>query len=100
MHAVVNHLSMRSDADWNDIARRFAVFAAGVKRDYPAMKTAVLVRVAASEAVFMGVYDDAATMEHVSSKVAAPWFAEHVRPYLAAPAVRSSGEVIGGFVRG
>jgi hypothetical protein len=100
MHAVVNHLPIRPDADWGDIARKFDAFAQGVQRDFPAMKAGVLLRVSATEAVFMGVYDDAATREHVSSKVAAPWFAENIRPYLAGAAARSSGEVIGGFARG
>jgi len=100
MHAVVNHLPIRPDADWPDITRKFAAFAEGVKRDFPAMKSGVLMRAGENEAIFIGVYDDTATAEHVSSKVAAPWFGENIRPYLAGPADRSSGEVIAGFARG
>lgn len=100
MHAVVNHLPIRPDADWADIASKFDAFAAGVKRDFPQMKTAVLLKVSETEAIFVGVYADIETMKHVSSNVAAPWFAENIRPYLAGPAVRSAGEVIGGFARG
>ena len=100
MHAVVNHLTIRPDADWSDIATKFATFAEGVRRDFPAMKTGVLMRAGDNEAVFIGVYSDQATAEHVSSKVAAPWFAENIRPYLSGPANRSSGEVIAGFTRG
>ncbi len=97
MHAVVNHLPLKPDADWQDITAKFAAFAAGVRKDYPAMKTAVLMRAAATEAIFMGVYDDQATAEHVSSNVAAPWFAANIRPYLAGPAARSAGSVVAGF---
>lgn len=97
MHAVVNHLPIRPDADWADIAAKFETFAAGVKRDFPQMKTAVLLRVSNTEAIFVGVYADLETMVHVSSNVAAPWFAANIRPYLGGPAARSAGEVIGGF---
>ena len=41
-----------------------------------------------------------ATAEHVSANVAAPWFAENIRPYLAGPAQRSVGEVIAGELAG
>lgn len=67
---------------------------------FPKLKTAVLTKAGDTEAIFTGVYDDRATAEHVSSDVAAPWFAENIRPYLAGPANRSAGEVIAGFTRG
>ncbi len=99
MHAVVNHLPIRPDADWTDIASKFDGFAASVKHDFPQMKTAVLLKVSDTEAIFVGVYADLETMQHVSTNVAAPWFAQNIRPYLAGPAARSAGEVIGGFAR-
>ncbi len=97
MHAVVNHLPIRPDADWSDIAAKFAAFADGVRRDFPKMKTAVLMKAGTGEAIFIGVYEDRETAEHVSSNVAAPWFAQNIRPYLGGPAARSAGEVIAGF---
>jgi hypothetical protein len=98
MYAVVNHLPMKEDADWQAIAGRFERFASDIRRDYPKLKSAVLMRAGDREAIFMGVYEDQATAEHVSSNVAAPWFAENIRQFLAGPAQRSAGPVIGGSV--
>jgi hypothetical protein len=39
-------------------------------------------------------------MKHVSSNVAAPWFADNIRPYLSGPVSRSAAAVIAGFVGG
>lgn len=97
MHAVVNHLPIRPDADWADISAKADSFFIRTRAAYPKLRSAILVRVGEGEAIFVGVYDDRATMDHVSSEVAAPWFAENVRPYLAGPAARSSGEVVAGF---
>jgi hypothetical protein len=99
MHTVVNHLPIKPGADWAEIARLFGGFADGVKAKYEGMVVALLHKVSDTEALFVGVYTDPATMQEVSSNVAAPWFAEHIRPFLAGPANRSSGESIAGFRR-
>ena len=98
MHAVVNHLPIRAGADWGDIAAKFEAFSKDVRARFPAMNTAVLTKVSDTEAIFIGIYDDPQTMQEVSSNVAAPWFAENIRPYLAGQANRSSGLVIAGSV--
>ena len=72
MHAVVNHLPIKPDADWAIIAERFEAFSKSTRAAYPAMNTAVLVRASDMEAIFVGIYDDPDTMQHVSSNVAAP----------------------------
>jgi hypothetical protein len=100
MYAVVNQLPIRPDADWQDIAEKFGKFAAATSRDYPKLKVAVVMKASPTEAIFLGVYEDQTTAEHVSANVAAPWFAEHIRPYLAGPAQRLVGEVISGEVAG
>ena len=97
MHAVVNHLPMKPDADWADIAAKFGKFAAETKKAFPKLKTAVVMRASDTEGIFMGVYEDRETAEHVSANVAGPWFAENIRKYLAGPANRSSGPVIAGL---
>jgi hypothetical protein len=97
MHAVVNHLPIRPDADWGEITAKAGSFFTGTKAAYPKLRSAVLIRVGAGEAIFVGVYDDRSTMEYVSSEVAGPWFAEHIRPYLSGPVARSTGEVVAGF---
>jgi hypothetical protein len=98
MHAVINHLPIKADADWGDIAAKFDAFARDVRARFPAMNTAVLTKASETEAIFIGIYDDPQTMQEVSSNVAAPWFAENIRPYLAGQANRSSGIVIAGSV--
>jgi len=35
MHAVVNRLPIRADADWPEVARKFDEFAAGPKQSCP-----------------------------------------------------------------
>ena len=97
MHAVVNHLPIRPDADWGEITAKAGSFFTRTKAAHPKLRAAILVRVGVGEAVFVGVYDDRATMEYVSSEVAAPWFAENIRPHLSGPASRSAGEIIAGF---
>lgn len=98
MHAVVNHLPFKPDSDWGDIARKFEAFAEDVRARFPAMNTAVLTKVSETEGIFIGIYDDPETMQNVSSNVAAPWFAENIRPYLAGQVNRSSGIVVAGSV--
>jgi len=100
MYAVVNHLPIKPDADWGDIATKFAKFSAATSREYPKLKVAVLMKTSETEAIFLGVYDDKATAEHVSANVATPWFAENIRPYLSGAAQRAVGEVISGVVVG
>jgi hypothetical protein len=98
-HVVVNHLPIKPDADWAEIARLFGAFAEGVKAKYPGMVVALLNRASDTEALFVGIYTDAATMKEVSSNVAAPWFAENIRPFLGGPAARTGAQSIAGFVR-
>jgi hypothetical protein len=96
MFAVVNHLPFKDDVDWSVVAAKFNAFVEKIKPDHPQLRTAVIVRAGPAEAIFIGLYGDKETMEHVSSKVAAPWFADNIRQYLAGPAARSVGEIIAG----
>ncbi len=98
MYAVVNHLPFKPDADWADIAGKFDAFQRDVRARFPAMNTAVLTKVSDTEGIFVGIYDDADTMQHVSSQVAAPWFAENIRSYLSGQVNRSAGVVVAGSV--
>jgi hypothetical protein len=97
VHTVVNHIPIQAGSDWSEIAARFDRFAAGVRERFPGMKAAQLLKVSDTEAIFVGIYEDAGTMQTVSSEVAAPWFAENIRPFLSGPAVRSVGTMIAGF---
>ena len=44
-------------------------------------------------------YKSRQAMEAVSNALAAPWFAENVRPLLAAPASRTVGQIVGGSLK-
>ncbi len=100
MHAVINHLPIRPDADWTEIARRFDSLAADTLPDHPEVLAMQVVKAGPEEAILVISFADAAAMAAFSSKVAAPWFAEHIRPFLAGPADRRTGEVVSGFQRG
>ena len=59
-----------------------------------------VVRAGDAEAILVITFADAASMAAFSSTVAGPWFAEHIRPFLAGPADRRTGEVVAGFPMG
>ena len=44
--------------------------------------------------MLLAFYANREVLDEVSSKIAGPWFAENVRPYLAGPVSRSVGEVV------
>lgn len=70
MHAVVNHLPIRPEADWADIAARFAKFAkfaTDTGKAFPKLKAAVLMRAGDTEAIFMGCTRTARRPSNVSS---------------------------------
>jgi hypothetical protein len=97
MHTVVNHLPIKPEADWAEMASKFDAFVGEVRAAFPTIRTAQLLKASDAEAIVVITYEDEPTMRHVSSSVAAPWFAEHIRPYLSAPVNRSVGEMIAGF---
>lgn len=99
MHVVVNHLPIKPDADWDDMARRFDRFGDRVRAAHPEVLGMQVVRASAAEAILLIGFANAASMADFSSTVAAPWFAEHIRPFLAGPADRKTGEVVAGFPR-
>ncbi len=96
MYAVVNHLPIREGADWADIAAKFAGFEREMRKAHPELRSVVVVKASDAEAILFALYQDRESMERLSRTVAAPWFAEHIRPFLSGPVSRSTGEVIAG----
>ena len=96
MHAVVNHLPIRADANWSELAARFDAFEAATRRAHPELLSTSLIRASDTEAILVIVYRDRQSLDEISKAVAAPWFAENVRPYLSGPVSRSVGEIIAG----
>ena len=97
MHVVVNTLPIKPDADWAELSRRFDAFCADARPAHPGFLGAQIVRSGPEEAVLIISFSDEAVMAAFSSTVAAPWFAENVRPFLAGPANRKTGAVVAGF---
>ena len=96
MHTVINHLPIRADADWPEVARKFDGFAVGPKQSWPGVNAAQLPRAGEAEAIVVVTCADFATLQEVSLKIAAPWLAENIRPDLAGPVARSVGEMVAG----
>ena len=51
---------------------------------------------ATAEAILVIVYRDRESLDRISKTIAAPWFAENIRPYLSGPVSRSVGEIVAG----
>jgi hypothetical protein len=93
MHAVVNKLTLGKPIDealTSNIEREFGPLI----RKHPGFVDAWFVRVSDSEAIVVALYATREAMDEASREIAAPWFAENVRPYLAGPVQRSVGEVV------
>lgn len=96
MDAIITRLTLRPPVEWNVLATAFSAFEASLTPYRPAFHGASLVRTGESEAVILVIFADRATLDAVSRDIAAPWFAEHVRPLLAAPAERLVGPILAG----
>jgi len=96
VHAVVNHLPIKEGAERSELARKFGAFEAATRETHPELIEASLIRASDSEAILVIVYRDRQSLDEISKSVAAPWFAENVRPYLSGPVSRSVGEIIAG----
>jgi hypothetical protein len=94
MHAVVNHLPIKSDTDWAALATKVDAFNALI--DHPDFRGLSMIRSGANEAIILVLFSSRPSLDEVSSKVAAPWFAENMRPYLSGPVSRSVGEIVAG----
>lgn len=96
MHAVVNHLPIKAGANWSELAAKFDAFEAATRQAHPDLISTSLIRASDTEAILVIVYRDRQSLDEISKAVAAPWFAENVRPYLSGPVSRSVGAIIAG----
>jgi hypothetical protein len=100
MHAVITRLPVKDTADWAELARKCDEFFSSVTSRHPAVRQAALVRAEQNEAIVFILFESRAALDAISRDVAGPWFAEHIRPYLAGPVVRTLGEVVAGATGG
>ncbi|MCB1281019.1 MAG: hypothetical protein KDB18_05805 [Salinibacterium sp.] len=93
MHAVVNKLTLAKPLD-------DALLGAIDRELGPTMRKQEgfvgfhVVSVSDSEAILVVLFDSRERLDAISREIAAPWFAEHVRPYLGGPVERVVGEVV------
>jgi len=95
MHAVVNHLPLQKSTDWAELARKFEAFEP-MLRENPGFRGYALMRAGDDAAILVVTFDTREALDAISRNVAAPGFAEKVRPLLAGAAARSVAEVIAG----
>jgi len=96
MHVVINRLPIKPDADWAELGHRieaFDVIASAASPDYLGIS---LIRNSDEEATLFVQFANRAELDRVSRDVAAPWFAENIRPFLAGAVNRTVGEVVAG----
>jgi hypothetical protein len=91
--SVVNKLTLGKPID-DALLRALETEFCPQVRDRPGFVDVHLVVVSETEAIVVGLYATREAMDDISRNVAAPWFAQHVRPYLAGPVQRSTGEVV------
>jgi hypothetical protein len=96
MHAVINHLPLQETTDWAALSRVFEGFEAMLRAQHPSFRGCTLIRAGDDAGILIVTFDSREALDTISKNVAAPWFAEHVRPLLAGSVSRSVGEVIAG----
>jgi len=99
VHIVVNHIALQDGVDWAQLESEVEAFNQRVQREHPAFRGASLVRESGGHAIFLVRFADLASLQSISSEVAAPWFSEHFKPLLTAPVDRHVGEIVAGDLR-
>jgi hypothetical protein len=69
-------------------------FLTRTRRENPDLLDVRIISVSDTVAIALAFYTTREALDDISSRVAAPWFAEHVRPYLAGPVDRQVGRVV------
>ncbi len=87
-------MPLKPGTDWQALTAKVDAFNGEVT--HPDFRGISLIRTGDSEAVVLGLCTARESLDEVSRNRAGPWFAEHIRPYLAGAVNRSVGEVIAG----
>jgi len=99
MHAVVNKLSLGKPLD-QSLLDKVQNDLGSLLIDHPDFVSVQIVSVSDAEAILVALYKTMEALNEISKNIAGPWFAEHVRPYLAGPVDRAVGEVVLDFANG
>jgi heme-degrading monooxygenase HmoA len=93
MYAVVNHFPLKTPVDQALIDKlQQDLIPRG--QALPGFKEFHFIRVADDHAIVVVLFETLEALEEITRQVAAPWFAEHVGPYVAGPPERRVGEVV------
>jgi len=94
MHAIVNTMKLVRPLE-DELFRRIET------EVFPQLREAnagflggKLVRISELEVVMLAFWANREVLDELSNKIAGPWFAANVRPYLAGPVSRVVGEVV------
>ncbi len=99
MHIVVNRFKLQENANWSALQTQVNDFHRKVSAERAEFKGVSLVRVSDSEAIFLVLFDNLESLNDISRNIAAPLFAEHIRPYLTGPVEPQVGEIIAGHMQ-
>lgn len=94
MHAIVNTMKLVRPLE-DELLRRMQneVFAQ-LREANAGFLGGKIVRVSELEVVMLAFWANREVLDELSNKIAGPWFAANVRPYLAGPVTRVVGEII------
>lgn len=92
MHAVVNKLTLGRPFD-NELLQKIDSDFYPLVRPVPGFLDMRVVGVSDAEAIILVFFETREALNQ-GSALAAPWFAENIRPYLGGPVQRSVGEII------
>ncbi len=95
MHVVVNRITFKPGVDWQDIAARVTEVSDRLRQE-PEFIACDLVRVDDVEGFLIVRFTDLESLTRLSSTIAGPWFAAHLRPHLDGPVDRRVGERLSG----
>jgi hypothetical protein len=96
MHAIINRLPIRPDADWTKLAGKIEEFDKSASSISGEFKGVTLLRASPEEAILFVRFSSREGLDQFSRDVAAPWFAENVRPFLSGAVSRTVCEVVAG----
>ncbi len=99
MHIVVNHFTLQESVNWSALEEKVDQFQAHMASERSDFRGVSLARVNDAKAIFLVLFDSREALDDISKHLAAPWFAEHVRPYLDGPVDRQVGEIVAGHMK-
>ena len=94
MYTIITKLTLTKPLDAELLRKMEREFFVQAKEASPGFLGGQVVQMSDTHTVMLAFFASREALDEVSSKVAGPWFAANVRPYLAGPVERSVGEVV------